>query len=203
MRGNSLKRLTKKDNELLKNYGITDIIDLRGSIKSQANFVSDDAICHSYFQLTHIPLSNGEFDQYVKDHIDHINLGDAYIFLLQNKEQVYQIFQVFLKAKGGVLFHCTAGKDRTGIIAALLLGVCQVPKQDIITNYALTYSYIKEDEDLKKYDPRIRYSEPEYMERFLFLLQEQYSSANKYLLHCGITEEEIEQLRMKFCTDLS
>jgi protein-tyrosine phosphatase len=44
-------------------------------------------------------------------------------------------------APGPVLFHCTQGKDRTGWVAALLLGLAGVPESDIVTNYLLTNSY--------------------------------------------------------------
>ena len=50
IRGNRLKDITEKDNEFLKNYGITDIIDLRGNTKIQDSFVSDDNINLDYFK---------------------------------------------------------------------------------------------------------------------------------------------------------
>jgi len=46
--------------------------------------------------------------------------------------------------EGTVLFNCTAGKDRTGIIAALLLGIAGVSHTDIVADYALTESLIPE-----------------------------------------------------------
>jgi protein-tyrosine phosphatase len=43
-------------------------------------------------------------------------------------------------ARGGVLFHCAAGKDRTGLAAALLLDVAGVHRDDIIADYAMSGS---------------------------------------------------------------
>ena len=43
---------------------------------------------------------------------------------------------------GAVLFDCTAGKDRTGIIAALLLGLAGVSDDDIVDDYVLTEQMI-------------------------------------------------------------
>ena len=40
--------------------------------------------------------------------------------------------------EGAILFNCTAGKDRTGIVAALLLGLVGVSSDDIIYDYTLT-----------------------------------------------------------------
>jgi protein-tyrosine phosphatase len=39
------------------------------------------------------------------------------------------------------VFHCAAGKDRTGIVAALLLSVLGVPEEDILDDYELTSRY--------------------------------------------------------------
>ena len=43
--------------------------------------------------------------------------------------------------KGAVLFHCTAGKDRTGITAALIYLICGVSDVDIIADYQVTETY--------------------------------------------------------------
>lgn len=43
-----------------------------------------------------------------------------------------------LQAKGGVLFHCTAGKDRTGVLAALILALIGASREEIAQDYALT-----------------------------------------------------------------
>jgi protein-tyrosine phosphatase len=40
-----------------------------------------------------------------------------------------------------LLFHCAAGKDRTGLVAALLLGLLRVPHETIIEDYGLTTTY--------------------------------------------------------------
>ncbi|MCH3942212.1 MAG: tyrosine-protein phosphatase [Atopobiaceae bacterium] len=45
--------------------------------------------------------------------------------------------------RGGVLFFCSAGKDRTGIVAALCLYLCGVPKEDIVADYMVTAVYNK------------------------------------------------------------
>ncbi len=52
------------------------------------------------------------------------------------QKQVKQFFSMLINKRGGsILFHCAAGKDRTGILTALLLYVLGVPKDRIIANY--------------------------------------------------------------------
>ncbi|EPY31013.1 protein-tyrosine phosphatase [Strigomonas culicis] len=65
-------------------------------------------------------------------------------FLEDYARDLRKFFQVLLDAKGrAVMFHCTAGKDRTGIAAALLLSLLDVPKEDILADYLLSNEYLK------------------------------------------------------------
>ncbi len=45
------------------------------------------------------------------------------------------------KKDGSVVFLCSAGKDRTGITAAMLMFLCRVPREDIIADYMVSYTY--------------------------------------------------------------
>ena len=43
---------------------------------------------------------------------------------------------------GGILIHCSAGKDRTGLVTALLLGLVGVPDEIIAADYALSQAQL-------------------------------------------------------------
>lgn len=45
------------------------------------------------------------------------------------------------------MVHCAAGKDRTGIVVALLLDLCGVPKEDIIKDYSASENYLQVSAD--------------------------------------------------------
>jgi protein-tyrosine phosphatase len=49
-----------------------------------------------------------------------------------------EIFQLVARVKAPLVFNCAAGKDRTGVAAALLLGVLGVDEDDIIEDYCLS-----------------------------------------------------------------
>ena len=204
VRSSRLTDLTENDNEFLKEYGITDIIDLRGLTQIQSTFVSDDNINKDYFKFHYLPLSTEEMEKYCKDYLmdENFDFGEAYKYLLDNKIKVKEIFKVLANAEGGVLFHCTAGKDRTGVVSALLLGLCDVPEKDIIANYEVTNTYIKESEFLNTYPGIIQESYPHYMKTFLNRLKEKYGTAEKYLLSCDISKEELDRIKNKFCENM-
>lgn len=48
------------------------------------------------------------------------------------------VFERLRDGDGGVLFHCTAGKDRTGVLSALILALLDTPQETIAQDYALT-----------------------------------------------------------------
>lgn len=117
IRGNRLKNITDEDNEFLKSYNITDVIDLRGKTTIQDTFVSDDNIKSGYFKFHYLPLCNKELEDFLDENLwkKDFNFGEGYYLLLNNKEKIKEIFNILINSKGGVLFHCTAGKDRTGV----------------------------------------------------------------------------------------
>lgn len=104
------------------------------------------------------------------------------------------------------LVHCTAGKDRTGVIVALLLDLAGVDRATIVRDYALTDYYLEpvRDDfraharnhglDMVQYEHMIS-CRPEYMEDFLDHLYERYGNAESYLLQAGMTPEQIAAIR--------
>ena len=93
--------------------------------------------------------------------------AEFYINLVEYKEMVARLFRFILEhVDGCVLFHCQAGKDRTGILAMLLLGICDVSKEDIIANYQVSHTYLKDHVELRIHDglEELEYSRPEWIE---------------------------------------
>ena len=105
-----------------------------------------------------------------------------------------------------ILFHCAAGKDRTGMTAALLLMLAGAVKEDIITDYTVTtenlYSVLdrfssENDENLKDYLG----SEGEYIEKFINHIEKKYHGAGAYMRKIGLKESDIMTLKESFLED--
>lgn len=136
---------------------------------------------------------------------EYKDLGGVYIYMLEaHQKQIKAVFDVFKDhLYEGVLFHCSAGKDRTGIIAALLLELAGCYDHDIVKDYSESYANnheiieaLKEmmDEDTENFLT----SSPRYMMIFLDYLREHYGSAKAYLYHIGMSEEDIEDIKQSF-----
>jgi protein tyrosine/serine phosphatase len=108
-----------------------------------------------------------------------------------------------------VLFHCHAGKDRTGMIAALLLSLANVPDEIVAQDYSLTYTYLRDQFEqwkagLTTTDPHVRARliegfrcRPETMLQVLDHLQRRYGGVEGYLLSLGLGRDQIERLRRR------
>lgn len=98
---------------------------------------------------------------------------------------------------GAMLFHCAAGKDRTGFAAALILMMLDVPREVIMRDYMLTHDYFLPDRELqrlmKKYDSSglatlkpasirpILEVRPEYLQAAFDAIDARYATSEDYL----------------------
>jgi protein tyrosine/serine phosphatase len=109
---------------------------------------------------------------------------------------------------GGVLVHCHAGKDRTGVIVALTLAVVGVSDDDIADDYALSSlaleSLMADWLDYMSDDPRERerlrgLADPrrEAMLDTLAYVRDRYSSVEAYLVGAGARTEQLDRLRAR------
>jgi len=110
---------------------------------------------------------------------------------------------------GGVLVHCHAGKDRTGMVMALALAAVGVSDEDIADDYALTQlvldqimnEWLKEigvtDEEERERLMRLGNPSREAMLDTLAYLRHRYGGAERYLLDGGMTSEQLQRLRAR------
>ncbi len=204
LRGDGLHALTAADIKLLKEYGLSAVIDLRSP--QEAEMMPDVLASDDKLRYINIPLMPAEMnvaaDLTKMEKLKEENfMAKSYVGIAElAKSKIKAIFDFIHECGDGcILFHCTAGKDRTGVLAALLLGLCGVSKADILANYQVTYTYIKENELLMQYanenNAEVLYSKMEYMEYFIEHIEKNYGGFEKYLLTTGISAETLETIR--------
>lgn len=201
-RSDNTDKLTDEDIKKLKEtHGLKYVIDLRydSEIASSPDRLQNvDGI--TYYNIP-LYISKEQLQALISGTID---LGDGYIESLNQKETVKKIFDTFASMDGGsVLFHCTNGKDRTGMVSAMLLGLCGVSDEDIVSNYSVTYELIKDSDavqkGIEKYGTDSLFkSSPEYMEKLLAHINNHYESVEGYLSECGVSQDNLEKIKGKF-----
>ena len=201
LRTDDLSRIGEDEVEYLKAYGVTAAIDLRGEVEAEEKpnpLKFDEEV-----DFINIPfIVDGIMDVRVVAQ-PGFHVAGFYQDLIDSHEKVAQIMRFILNQKGCVLFHCMAGKDRTGVVAMLLLGACGVAKEDIIANYQVTRTYLKDHVELKLPDKlkNLNYSMAEWMEEAYDYLIEKYGSFHEYFLAVGLSEREIKKLRKRLLTN--
>ncbi|MGC0414641.1 tyrosine-protein phosphatase [Embleya sp. AB8] len=142
--------------------------------------------------------------------VDEFGAGLLYLRMAERGGESYVRSLEILAGDGGVpaLVHCTAGKDRTGILVALLLSVAGVEREAIIADYTETQTHL--DEMFERIDrlprqPRIDPASPvapamrgaarASIDTFLRVLAERHGSAAEFLLGVGAPPEHLESWR--------
>ncbi|HIE5355120.1 TPA: tyrosine-protein phosphatase [Stenotrophomonas maltophilia] len=210
-----LGRLTDADRDALAAAGVKLDIDLRTADEERQ---SPDLLARDerfdYQRISLMGTEQMDLQKMMASFPD--TLGDAYVqWLGHSQPQFKQVFQrIAAQQDGTVLFHCTAGKDRTGIIAGLLLDLAGVSKADIVHNYAISAHYlqgqpkdsamnaqimalIRQNPEIGRKMAGMAGTAPDNMERFLAALRSQYGGAEGYLKAIGVSEREIHQLKIR------
>lgn len=207
LRADSLHQLTEKDREMLISYGVKAVIDLRSQReKKQAPCVWENSEQVDYYSVPMLDEMNSNGFQGEMPH----SMAELYIKLLENgKEEYAEIFRTMCKYEDGcVIFNCTAGKDRTGVTAMLLLALAKVEPGVITQDYSVSAVYMepvfkRQKEQMREFGMEIpEYmleSQKEQMEITLNYLYENYGTVESYLEDIGLTEEEIRVLKEKLC----
>lgn len=200
LRADSLSTLSVESQRLLLEYPVRTIIDLRRTAelrKAPALFADSPT-------LRYVNISLLEDEQQVRA---AQSLQTFYRLILETcQEQIRQIF-TFLAAEAlfPCLVHCTIGKDRTGLITALLLSLAGVPAHIIAHDYALSERYlapffttfraqVTHQGNAGETFEWLLSAHPETMLATLAYLEEQYGSVNAYLRAIGMTNEQLERL---------
>lgn len=185
--------LTKEEIDKVLNLNIDTVIDFR----TEAEIQKKPCVFNGMENINYynIPMYGGD-----KMPESAELIAPGYFKMIEDKESIYKIMKIILNSKKGVLYHCTAGKDRTGVISALILSLVGVSKEDIAEDYYISWNNIRPliDEILEKNPDFIIFeNKKEYILDFLDMLYNKYGSVDKYLRSIGLTEEEIYKIKTK------
>lgn len=145
-RAGDLSQADETDWERLKSAGVRTILDLR----SMSEITSHPDNVPEMIRWYHMPLQTEQidmdnlsesaskaFEKSLKE--GYLTMADKHIDLLA---AALKKMTECLK-DGAVLFHCSAGKDRTGVLASAVLYLCGVDAEDIEADYQISFTYNK------------------------------------------------------------
>ncbi|MBT3319804.1 MAG: tyrosine-protein phosphatase [Clostridia bacterium] len=202
-RSDSLANLSDADIDIIIGKGIRTAIDLRTDFETsrgENRLKSADGATYYNISLMDNVHSNdyASFEKKMPK-----SMKALYLDLLDNSaEAIIMIFDTILRrSANGVVFNCTAGKDRTGVIAALILDLMGVSHHNIVENYTATQQLMEPvfESVMKHYKDSTGREMPKYLLEarresivaFMSHLHNKYNGARDYLLDNGFGEEKI------------
>lgn len=143
-RSAALGDLGEAGSSALADLGVQTIVDLRApSERAQA-----PSRLAAVLDVVELPLLEGAMNPELLRRLDDARtrvptLAELYANLAADGGAVFaQVARVVASADGGVLVHCTAGKDRTGVAVALLLDAVGAERDAILADYAATQAQL-------------------------------------------------------------
>lgn len=209
VRADSVRRLTDAGWQALVDYGIRTVLDLR-----QTWELEEDPPAEVPVDVIHVSLFD---DMPLEEQMelaatwfsapdDVSALRGGYLATLErNAANVATAITTVARAdEGGVLVHCAGGKDRTGLVSALLLRLAGVSIADIAHDYGLSAEYLRPswtvwveeagDETERELRRRMSASPAEAMAEVLETLEREHGSVRGYLLEAGVAEADLERV---------
>jgi protein-tyrosine phosphatase len=211
VRADNIRKLSDEGWRALAAHGVTRIVDLRWPEE-----LDEDPPRDVHADVVHISLL-GKLDADYKDDIaSYMAAGDPAGYWASHYSSILDEFHGnFGRAlaaiadvpEGVVVFHCAGGKDRTGLVSALLLRLAGASIDDIAADYALSEANLNAgarawiesapDEVVRRQREFMQQTPSAAMVRTLEQLEERWGGVREYLRAADLSEEQLERLEAR------
>jgi len=206
-RSDALHRVTPGDVARIRDeLGIGSIVDLRSS--GELRTEGRGALGAETIAFHHVPLFDGKVAR-AEGWGAVVTLADRYVLLAEfAKEPIARVIALVAETDVPVVYHCAAGKDRTGVISAVLLALLGVRDDVVVADYVATQenldaivARLMASEGYQKMLAALPadtlHAEAETMIAFLDGVRQRYGSMDGYARDAGVTEATIDRLRAR------
>jgi protein-tyrosine phosphatase len=205
---------------LVERHGLRTVMDLRAPVEHEqdgfAPFQPHGLTVHLLPVADNLNAPQEERQRrYAEMRAGTFDWAASYLRLSRNGREVYRRFFEILAEPDALpaVFHCTAGRDRTGVAAALLLSVLGVDREDVAQDYALSGGHLRPHaRRFIRASSRMQMTEDELarvletrhdvMLRFLTDLSAEYGSVEGYVTDIGVTPAQVQTIRDALLTKL-
>ena len=200
LRGDALNGLSPEELQMLLDYGVNTVIDLRADHEIGSHPNSFFGVAGGNYHTVGLLDMPADRDEIARIFTEYA-MGQMYLDIVDNLEKMKEVFAIIVSQDSGViLYHCSAGKDRTGVVTALLLMLAGVDKLDIIADYQVssTYLTVKNGLLLQAYPDMPQHladSNPAWIAAMMAHVEEAYGGIGQYLAKLGLVPAQITALR--------
>ena len=217
VRADSVRQLTDGGWRALVDYGIRTVVDLRGDHERD-----DDPPAELPVHVLHVPFMEAnerEWDEIVEE-MERVKAQapsaaertrDFYLLVLEHFQRnvAASVRAVARAPEGGVVVHCVGGKDRTGLLSALLLHLAGVDTEQIAADYAVSEERLRprheawlaaaETQAEKEEIRQLSQTPAEVIVGVFEELQSRYGSVEEYLRAAGLDNRDLTAARARLC----
>jgi protein-tyrosine phosphatase len=210
-RSDALHRLTDRDLNLARELGLRTVIDLRSSreLGDEGRFAHAHDVAYH-----HLPVFEHDGRPPPAPDEPAPLPGEDYVAMATSgRDSIATALRVIAEGDYAVVFHCAAGKDRTGIVAALVLSSLGVPDEAIAADYHLSEpagsawrAWADEHEperaaEVANFPPWAHHAPMPVIAAFLRILRERHGSIDGYLADAGVEHDVLDALRGRLLTN--
>jgi protein-tyrosine phosphatase len=205
-RSDTLHELTESDVQVLRSLGLATVVDLRMAAELERTGrgpLAAEPIAYRHLSV----IRDGEGEAMAAPAPAGEDLAERYLWYLDvgREALVDALALVSEPASLPLVFHCAAGKDRTGVLAAMVLDILGVDREVIVADYVITAGRMELILGRYRSDPRFaermdrvpssRFSvEAQTMVRFLDQLGERFGGSRAWALASGLAPEALDRM---------
>ncbi len=207
-RSDSLHHLVPADGPLLHERGIATAIDFRAD--DELDRIGIGRLGELEIEHLHLPTVDKVLHTVrPPDWAPPDSAAEVYVLMLRSGAKAYAAALRALAEPGRMpaVYFCMAGKDRTGVFSAIVLGLLGVADDDIVADYVLTHEVVDTiiersvrdfpagREDWPDLPAGLRGAEAETMEGMLYGLRAEYGDWDGYAAAIGVEPDVVAALR--------
>lgn len=212
-RSDSPHRATVDDLAVLQGMDLNLVLDLREHRERQDFGIAADEVAsrRAHLPVFDITLGDSSFDDGMAAAARRHGRPGEYLFMLEHGADTFVEALQLLATDDHLpaLFHCAVGKDRTGVLAALVLTLVGVPEDEVAADYARSHpgmvaltSWAEQHEPeygqyLRAYHPDddAPWTTAEMMHDFLALVADRHGSLEDFVTSAGLPDDVPGRLR--------
>lgn len=211
-RSDSPHRATVDDLAVLRGMELNLVLDLREHRERQDFGIAADEVAsrRAHLPVFDITLGDASFDEGMAEASRRHGRPGEYLFMLEHGAATFVEALQLLATPDHLpaLFHCAVGKDRTGVLAALVLTLVGVPDDEVAADYARSHpgmvaltSWAEQHEPdygsfLRGHTPdEGEWTTAEMMLGFLDLVADRHGSLEAFITSAGLPDDVPERLR--------
>jgi protein-tyrosine phosphatase len=206
-RSDALSALTERDTAKLLDLGLTTVVDLRNSRELEAS--PGVFATHERVRYYHNPVARlGPTDLAPHERLLALDFAEHNVDMARNSSTTFAVlFQLLASVENcPMVFHCTGGRDRTGVATALILLAVGVSREDIMQDYLISNEYLVPMMQRMSATYASKGIDPEpimanlhlresYLNALLTVIADEFGGIDGYLSSIGVGQAEVDTFR--------